>query len=201
MKILDGGRISIAALALGIARGAYEAALEYSKRARQFGQPICEFQAIQFYLADMATEIDAARLLTERAARPKDRGTKVTQALRPGEALRLRDRGPRRPTARVQIHGGYGFIKDFPVEKFYRDVKLCTIGEGTTRDPAAGHRPAAPQGMTFHVPLETRVLSNGLTVVVSENPAAPVFGLCVLYRIGSRLEPRGVPASRTSSST
>ena len=131
MKILDGGRISIAALAVGIARGAYEAALKYSKERRQFGRAICEFEAIQFYLAEMATEIDAARLLTERAAAAKDAGREVTRLSAMAKyyaseiAVRATDRA-------LQIHGGYGFIKDFPVEKFYRDVKLCTIGEGTT---------------------------------------------------------------------
>ena len=131
MKILDGGRISIAALSVGLARGAYEAALRYSKERRQFGKAISEFEAIQFYLAEMATEIDAARLLTQRAAAAKDAGEPVTlfsaQAkLYASEiAVRATDRA-------IQIHGGYGFTKDYPVEKFYRDVKLCTIGEGTS---------------------------------------------------------------------
>ncbi|HTO86003.1 MAG TPA: acyl-CoA dehydrogenase family protein [Thermoanaerobaculia bacterium] len=131
MKILDGGRISIAALAVGIARGAFEAALRYSKERRQFGRPICEFQAIRFYLAEMATDIDAARLLTERAAAAKDAGAAVPRLSAQAKlfaseiAVRATDRA-------LQIHGGYGFIKDFPVEKFYRDVKLCTIGEGTS---------------------------------------------------------------------
>ncbi len=131
MKVLDGGRIGIAALAVGIARGAYEAALKYSRERKQFGRPICEFEAIQFYLAEMATEIDAARLLTERAAAAKDRGEEVTRFAAQAKlyasemAVRATDRA-------LQIHGGYGFIKDFPVEKFYRDVKLCTIGEGTS---------------------------------------------------------------------
>ncbi len=131
MKILDGGRISIAALSVGLARGAYEAALSYSRERRQFGRPICEFQAIQFYLAEMATEIDAARLLTERAAAAKDAGQPVTKLSAQAKlyaseiAVRATDRA-------IQIHGGYGFTKDFPVEKYYRDVKLCTIGEGTS---------------------------------------------------------------------
>ena len=131
MKILDAGRISIAALSVGIARGAYEAALRYSKERRQFGRAICEFQAIRFYLAEMATGIDAARLLTERAAQAKDRGEDHRRFAAQAKyyasemAVRVTDRA-------LQIHGGYGFIKDFPVEKFYRDVKLCTIGEGTT---------------------------------------------------------------------
>ncbi len=131
MKILDGGRISIAALSVGIARGAYEAALKYSKERRQVGRPICEFEAIQFYLAEMATEIDAARLLTERAAAAKDAGEVVTR-LSAQAKLYSSEVAVRATERAVQIHGGYGFIKDFPVEKFYRDVKLCTIGEGTS---------------------------------------------------------------------
>jgi alkylation response protein AidB-like acyl-CoA dehydrogenase len=131
MRILDGGRISIAALGLGMAQGAYEAALKYSKERKQFGKLISDFQAIQWKLADMATEIDAARLLTMRAASMKDAGMKTTlessmAKLYSGEvAVRCANEG-------VQIHGGYGFIKDYPAEKFYRDVKLCTIGEGTS---------------------------------------------------------------------
>jgi alkylation response protein AidB-like acyl-CoA dehydrogenase len=131
MRILDGGRISIAALSVGIARGAYEAALKYSRERKQFGRPICEFEAIQFYLAEMATQIEAARLLTLRAAAAKDRGEEITRFSAQAKlfasevAVRITDRA-------LQIHGGYGFIKDFPVEKFYRDVKLCTIGEGTS---------------------------------------------------------------------
>jgi len=131
MRVLDGGRISIAALGLGMAVGAYEAALNYSKERHQFGKPISEFQAIQWKLADMATEIEAARLLTFRAASMKDAGMKTTlessmAKLYTSEvAVRCANEG-------VQIHGGYGFIKDYPAEKFYRDVKLCTIGEGTS---------------------------------------------------------------------
>jgi alkylation response protein AidB-like acyl-CoA dehydrogenase len=131
MRILDGGRISIAALGLGMAVGAYEAALKYSKQRQQFGKPISEFQAIQWKLADMATEIDAGRLLTQRAAAMKDAGMKTTlessmAKLYTSEvAVRCANEG-------LQIHGGYGFIKDYPAEKFYRDVKLCTIGEGTS---------------------------------------------------------------------
>jgi len=131
MRVLDGGRISIAALGLGMAQGAYEAALKYSKQRSQFGKTISEFQAIQWKLADMATEIDAARLLTMRAASMKDAGQKTTlessmAKLYASEvAVRCANEG-------VQIHGGYGFIKDYPAEKFYRDVKLCTIGEGTS---------------------------------------------------------------------
>jgi alkylation response protein AidB-like acyl-CoA dehydrogenase len=131
MTILDGGRISIAALSVGLARGAYEASLAYARDRRQFGRPIADFQAIQFYLAEMATDIDAARLLTERAAAAKDRGEVVTRLSAQAKlfsseiAVRVTERA-------VQIHGGYGFTKDFPVEKYYRDVKLCTIGEGTS---------------------------------------------------------------------
>jgi alkylation response protein AidB-like acyl-CoA dehydrogenase len=131
MKVLDGGRISIAALSLGVARGAYDAARDYAKQRTAFGKPIAEFQAIQFMLADMATEIDAARLLTMRAATVKDAGERVTQfsamaKLYASEvAVRCTEKG-------VQIFGGYGFIKEFPAEKYYRDVKLCTIGEGTS---------------------------------------------------------------------
>jgi hypothetical protein len=131
MRVLDGGRISIAALSLGMAQGAYEAALNYSKERKQFGKAIGEFQAIQWKLADMATEIDAARLLTMRAASMKDAGMKTTlessmAKLYASEvAVKCANEG-------VQIHGGYGFIKDYPAEKYYRDVKLCTIGEGTS---------------------------------------------------------------------
>ena len=131
MKILDGGRISIAALSIGIARGAYEAALKYAKQRRQFGRAIAEFEAIQFYLADMATEIDAARLLTMRAANAKDAGEEVTRFSAQAK-LYASEVAVRATERAVQIHGGYGFIKDYPVEKFYRDVKLCTIGEGTS---------------------------------------------------------------------
>ncbi|HKT68052.1 MAG TPA: acyl-CoA dehydrogenase family protein, partial [Terriglobales bacterium] len=131
MRVLDGGRISIAALSLGMAQGAYEAALNYSKQRKQFGRAISDFQAIQWKLADMATEIDAARMLTLRAASMKDAGMKTTlessmAKLYASEvAVKCANEG-------VQIHGGYGFIKDYPAEKFYRDVKLCTIGEGTS---------------------------------------------------------------------
>jgi alkylation response protein AidB-like acyl-CoA dehydrogenase len=131
MRVLDGGRISIAALSLGIAEGAYEAALKYSKQRKQFGKAIGEFQGIQWKLADMATEIEAAKLLTLRAASMKDAGMKTTQESSMAKlyasevAVRCANEG-------VQIHGGYGFIKDYPAEKFYRDVKLCTIGEGTS---------------------------------------------------------------------
>ena len=131
LRVLDGGRISIGALAIGIARGAYEAARDYAKQRNAFGHPIADFQAIQFMLADMATEIEAARMLCYRAATMKDAGERVTQfsamaKLYASEvAVRCTEKG-------VQIFGGYGFIKDFPAEKYYRDVKLCTIGEGTS---------------------------------------------------------------------
>jgi alkylation response protein AidB-like acyl-CoA dehydrogenase len=131
MRVLDGGRISIGALAVGIARGAYEAARDYSKQRQAFGKPISDFQAIQFMLADMATEIEAARLLCHRAAAVKDAGEKVTQFSAMAKlfasevAVRATEKG-------VQIFGGYGFVKEFPAEKYYRDVKLCTIGEGTS---------------------------------------------------------------------
>jgi len=131
MKVLDGGRISIAALSVGLARGAYEAALAYSRERRQFGKPICDFEAIQFYLAEMATDLDAARLLTERAAAAKDSGETVTRLS--AQAKLFASEAAVRVTERaIQIHGGYGFTKDFPVEKYYRDVRLCTVGEGTS---------------------------------------------------------------------
>jgi alkylation response protein AidB-like acyl-CoA dehydrogenase len=131
MKVLDGGRISIAALSLGIGQGAYEAALKYAKERKQFGKAIGEFQAIQWKLADMATELDAARLLTMRAAAMKDAGMKTTQESSMAK-LYASEVAVRCANESVQIHGGYGFIKDYPAEKFYRDVKLCTIGEGTS---------------------------------------------------------------------
>jgi alkylation response protein AidB-like acyl-CoA dehydrogenase len=131
LRILDGGRISIAALSVGTAQGAYEAALKYSKQRKQFGRPISEFQAIQNKLADMATEIDAARLLTYRAGWMKDQDKRVTKESSMAK-LFASEVAVRVANEAVQIHGGYGFIKDYPVEKFYRDVKLCTIGEGTS---------------------------------------------------------------------
>jgi alkylation response protein AidB-like acyl-CoA dehydrogenase len=131
LRILDGGRISIAALSVGTAQGAYEAALKYSKHRRQFGRPISEFQSIQNKLADMATEIDAARLLTYRAGWMKDHGKRVTKESSMAK-LFASEIAVRATNEAVQIHGGNGFIKDYPVEKFYRDVKLCTIGEGTS---------------------------------------------------------------------
>jgi alkylation response protein AidB-like acyl-CoA dehydrogenase len=131
MRVLDGGRISIAALALGIGRGALDAALKYVKERRQFGKAIAEFQGIQWKLADMATELDAARLLTQRAAVLKTAGRKVTRESSMAK-LFSSEVAVRICNEAVQLHGGYGFIKDYPAEKYYRDVKLCTIGEGTS---------------------------------------------------------------------
>ena len=131
MRILDGGRISIAALALGMARGAYEAAVRYATAREQFGRSIAEFQAIQFMLADMATKIDAAALLIYRAATMKDRGERVTKEAAMAK-LYASEIGVEVADRALQIFGGYGYIKDFPVEKYYRDMKLCTIGEGTS---------------------------------------------------------------------
>lgn len=131
LKVLDGGRISIAALSVGIAQGAFDAALQYSKERHQFNKPISSFQGISFKLADMATKIEAARLLTFRAAELKDMGKSVNKESAMAKlyasevAVQVADEG-------VQIFGGYGYTKDFPAEKFYRDAKLCTIGEGTS---------------------------------------------------------------------
>lgn len=131
MKVLDGGRISIGALSLGIAKGAYEAALKYAKEREQFGQAIGKFQAIGFKLADMATEIEASELLLHKAAHDKVQGKKMTKI---GAMAKMYSSEVCVKVANeaLQIHGGYGYTKDFPVEKFYRDAKLCTIGEGTT---------------------------------------------------------------------
>ena len=131
LRILDGGRVSIAALSIGMAQGAYDAALKYSKLRKQFGRPISEFQAIQHKLVDMATKIDASRLLTYRAAKMIDAGKRVTRESAMAK-LFSSEAAVWIANEAVQIHGGYGFIKDYPVEKFYRDVKLCTIGEGTS---------------------------------------------------------------------
>ncbi len=131
MRTLDGGRISIAALSLGIGRGALDASVHYVKQRKQFGKAIAEFQGIQWKLADMATELDAARLLTLRAAVLKDAGKRVTQESAMAK-LYASEVAVKICNEAVQLHGGYGFIKDYPVEKFYRDVKLCTIGEGTS---------------------------------------------------------------------
>ncbi len=131
LKVLDGGRISIAALSLGIAKGAYKAALQYSKEREQFGKPISQFQAIGFKLADMATKIEASELLIRKAGHLKDKGEKVTTLSAMAKyyasevCVEVANEG-------VQIHGGYGFTKDYPAEKYYRDCKLCTIGEGTS---------------------------------------------------------------------
>lgn len=131
LKVLDAGRIAIAALSVGTAQGAYEAALQYSKTRRQFGKAISEFQSIQNKIADMATEIDAARLLTLRAAALKNQGKKFTKEASMAK-LFASEMATRCCDEAIQIFGGYGFMKDYPVEKFYRDVKLLTIGEGTS---------------------------------------------------------------------
>ncbi len=131
LQILDGGRISIAALAVGIAQGAYESAVKYAKEREQFGKPIAEFQAIQFKLADMAVQIEAARLLMYRAAYLKDQGKKVTKESSMAK-LYAGEMSVRVCEEAIQIHGGYGYTKDYPPEKFWRDSKLCTIGEGTS---------------------------------------------------------------------
>jgi alkylation response protein AidB-like acyl-CoA dehydrogenase len=131
LAILDGGRVSIAALALGIARGAYEESLKYAKEREQFGRPIWKFQAIQWKLADMATEIDAARLMILRAAQLKDKGEKFTKEAAMAK-LYASEVAMEATTQAIQIHGGYGYMKDYPVERMFRDAKLCEIGEGTS---------------------------------------------------------------------
>jgi alkylation response protein AidB-like acyl-CoA dehydrogenase len=131
MKVLDGGRISIAALSLGIAKGAYEASIKYSKERHQFDQPIANFQAIAFKLADMATKIEASEMLIYQAADLKNRGEKMTKESAMAKYY-ASEVSVQVSTDAVQIFGGYGYTKDFPVEKFYRDSKLCTIGEGTS---------------------------------------------------------------------
>jgi alkylation response protein AidB-like acyl-CoA dehydrogenase len=131
MQILDGGRISIAALGLGIAKGAYEASVKYAKEREQFGQPIANFQAISFKLADMATKIEAGELLTMQAAYLKNEKKKVTKESAFAKYY-TSEIAVEISTDAVQVFGGYGYTKDFPVEKFYRDSKLCTIGEGTS---------------------------------------------------------------------
>jgi len=131
LQVLDAGRIGIAALSVGLAQGAYDAAREYAKQRRQFGQPISAFQAIQWKLADNATRIDAARLLTYRAAHLKDRGRRTTKESSMAK-LFASEIAVRAADDCVQIHGGYGFVKDYPAEKYFRDVKLLTIGEGTS---------------------------------------------------------------------
>jgi alkylation response protein AidB-like acyl-CoA dehydrogenase len=131
MKILDGGRISIASLSLGIAKGAFEASVQYAKERQQFGQPIANFQGISFKLADMATEIEAADLLTQQACMLKNASKKVTKEGAMAKYM-ASEVAVKVSTDAVQIFGGYGYTKDFPVEKYYRDSKLCTIGEGTS---------------------------------------------------------------------
>lgn len=131
LRVLEGGRISIAAMALGIGRGAYEEALKYAQQREQFGQPIAQFQAIQWKLADMATELDAARLLIWRAAWLKDQGQRVTKASAMAK-LYASEVATRACNQALQIHGGYGYMKDYPVERYLRDAKICEIGEGTS---------------------------------------------------------------------
>lgn len=131
MEVLDGGRISIAALAVGIAQGAYESAVRYARERQQFGKAISEFQAIQFKLADMATQIDAARLLMYRVAWMKDQGKKTTKESSMAK-LFASEVSVRVCEEAIQVHGGYGYTKDYPPEKYWRDAKLCTIGEGTS---------------------------------------------------------------------
>ena len=131
LKVLDGGRISIGALALGISKGAYEASLKYSKEREQFGKPISHFQGISFKLADMATEIEASELLLHKAAYLKNKGERIT-TIGAMAKMYASEASVKIANEAVQIHGGYGYTKDYPVEKFYRDAKLCTIGEGTT---------------------------------------------------------------------
>lgn len=131
LQILDGGRIGIAALAVGLAQGALDASIKYAKEREQFGKPISDFQGIQFKLADMAMEIEAARLLTQKAATMKMNGEDINLIAAQAKYY-ASEVATRVSNEAVQIHGGYGFIKDFPVEKFYRDVKLLTIGEGTS---------------------------------------------------------------------
>ena len=131
MKVLEGGRISIAANSVGLAQGALDASLKYSQERKQFGQQLFDFQAIQFKLAEMATNIEAARLLTFRAAAMKDAGIPNTKEAAEAK-LFASEIAEKAASEAVQIFGGYGFIKEYPVEKFYRDVKLLTIGEGTS---------------------------------------------------------------------
>jgi alkylation response protein AidB-like acyl-CoA dehydrogenase len=131
MQVLDAGRTGIAALSVGLAQGAYEAAVRYARERRQFGQPIAAFQAIQWKIADLATRIEAARLLTYRAAWLKDHGRRTTRESAEAK-LFSSEVAVRAADECVQIHGGYGFVKDYPAEKYFRDVKLLTIGEGTS---------------------------------------------------------------------
>ncbi|MCB0571536.1 MAG: acyl-CoA dehydrogenase, partial [Phaeodactylibacter sp.] len=131
MQVLDGGRISIAALSLGIAKGAYEAAVKYAQERHQFGKPIASFQAISFKLADMATKIQAAELLTRQAGLMKNNGQKTTKISAMAKYY-ASEAAVEIANDAVQVFGGYGYVKDYPVEKYYRDAKLCTIGEGTS---------------------------------------------------------------------
>ena len=131
LQVLDAGRIGIAALSVGLAQGAYDAARAYALHREQFGQPIASFQGIRWKLADLATKIDAARLLTLRAAALKDAGVRTTRESSMAK-LYASEVAVRAADECVQIHGGYGFVKDYPAEKYFRDVKLCTIGEGTS---------------------------------------------------------------------
>ncbi|MFT6480247.1 MAG: alkylation response protein AidB-like acyl-CoA dehydrogenase [Spirosomataceae bacterium] len=131
LKLLDGGRISIAALALGIGRGAYIAALKYAQEREQFGKQIIKFQGISFKLADMATQVEASELLIRKAGMLKNNGEKVTKIAAMAKYY-ASEMSVRVSEESVQIHGGYGYTKDYPAEKFYRDAKLCTIGEGTS---------------------------------------------------------------------
>ena len=131
LRVLQGGRIGIGAMAVGIARAAFEASLNYARERKQFGKPIAEYEAIQWMLADMATEIDAARLLVHRAARLKDGGELFSKAASEAK-LYASETATRAAAKAVQIHGGYGYLKDYPVERYFRDAKLCEIGEGTS---------------------------------------------------------------------
>jgi butyryl-CoA dehydrogenase len=131
LKVLQGGRVGIGAMAVGIAQGALEESIKYAGTRMQFGKPIAEFEAIQWMLADMATEIDAARLLVYRAAQLKDRGVPFAKAASEAK-LYAAEAAMRTTTKAIQIHGGYGYIKDYPVERYFRDAKICEIGEGTS---------------------------------------------------------------------
>jgi butyryl-CoA dehydrogenase len=131
LTVLQGGRVGIGAMAVGIAQGALEESIKYARMRQQFGKPIAEFEAIQWMLADMATEIDAARLLVYRAARLKDRGMPFVIAASEAK-LYAAETAMRAATKAIQIHGGYGYIKDYPVERYFRDAKICEIGEGTS---------------------------------------------------------------------
>jgi hypothetical protein len=131
LQVLEGGRVGVGALAVGIARGALEESLKYAEERRQFGKAIAEFEAIQWMLADMATEVDAARLLVQRAARLKDTGRPFSKAASQAK-LYAAEVAVRAAGKAIQIHGGYGYVKDYPVERYFRDAKLCEIGEGTS---------------------------------------------------------------------